>query len=126
MARASQLRVLVVALVAMCAAFGLVQRFTDGSLAARGAPLMQRQTLDGVTLDASVENIEYFMTLWNLHLQSIVPSYEPGAHGITQSKYKGHKVSVGVRASVLVRKSPGPSILRFRSQQHSFSTHLVQ
>lgn len=92
MARALQLRVLVVALVAMCAAFGLVQRFTDGSLAARGAPLMQRQTLDGVTLDASVENIEYFMTLWNLHLQSIVPSYEPGAHGITQSKYKGHKV----------------------------------
>jgi hypothetical protein len=42
-----------------------------------------------VGLDVSVENVEYFLLLWNLHIQSQVPSYEPGAHGIRSSG--GHR-----------------------------------
>jgi hypothetical protein len=43
-------------------------------------------------LDASTKNIEYFLALWNKWLASQVKGYNPGAHGITEPKYKGQKV----------------------------------
>lgn len=45
-----------------------------------------------VQLDASTQNIEYFLALWNKWLASQVKGYNPGAHGITEPKYRGHKV----------------------------------
>ena len=43
-------------------------------------------------LHASTKNIEYFLALWNKWLASQVKGYNPGAHGITEPKYKGQKV----------------------------------
>jgi hypothetical protein len=59
-----------------------------------------------VQLDASTQNIEYFLALWNKWLASQVKGYNPGAHGITEPKYRGHKVQFFYNEMLTVGRNP--------------------